>query len=70
MFHVGIDLHQKYSEICVVDCEGEVLERTRIRSTEAQFEQIFKHRSDLRIVLECSGSTVGSLVSSVRWGTT
>jgi hypothetical protein len=50
MFHVGIDLHQKYSAICVVDEGGEVLERTQIASTEASFDRWFKGRSDLKIV--------------------
>ncbi len=30
MEHIGIDVHQKYSEICVVSGQGEIVLRQRI----------------------------------------
>lgn len=57
MIHVGIDLHQKYSEICELDDDGAILERCRLSTTEASFRRWFKGREGLRVVLECSGSS-------------
>ena len=40
MIHVGIDLHQKYSEICELDDDGAILERCRLSTTEASFQAV------------------------------
>ena len=36
---LGIDLGDEYSQVCVLDAEGEVIEEGRIRTTEAAFER-------------------------------
>jgi len=55
MEHVGIDLHQKYSEICCLSGEGEVILRRRIPTTEASLRRVFARREPCRIVIEsCS----------------
>ena len=32
MEYCGIDLHQVYSQICILDDEGEVMETSRVRT--------------------------------------
>jgi transposase len=43
----------RYSHLCVVDEEGEVVERDRVRSSEAAFRRHFEAAPRLRIALEC-----------------
>ena len=33
MEYCGIDLHQVYSQICILDDEGEVMETSRVRTS-------------------------------------
>ena len=39
---VGMDLHQKFSELCVVDDAGEVVERATVSTTEKALRRWFK----------------------------
>lgn len=48
----GIDLGDKYSEICVLDEDGTVVEETRIRTTERGIKRYFGNREPLLAVLE------------------
>ncbi len=48
-----MDLHQKFSELCVVDDAGEVVERATISPTEAALRRWFK-RDPMRIAVEAS----------------
>lgn len=57
MEHLGIDVHQKYSEICRVSVEGQVLGRDRIPTTESSLRRFFKGQKRCRIVMECGPST-------------
>ncbi len=57
MEHCGIDLHQKSSQVSVVDDEGEILERATIATTEAAIRRWFGRRLRMRVVLEASGSS-------------
>jgi transposase len=50
---MGIDVGDRYSHLCLVDDEGEVVERNRVRSTEAAFRRHFEDGPRLRIALEC-----------------
>ncbi|HWE87709.1 MAG TPA: transposase [Terracidiphilus sp.] len=50
---MGIDVGDRYSHICLLDDEGEVVERDRVRSTEAAFRRYFQDTPRLRIALEC-----------------
>lgn len=54
MEHVGIDLHQKYSEICCLSEEAEVILRRRVATTEASLRRVFARREPCRIVVESS----------------
>jgi len=53
----GIDVHQKSSQVTVVDDEGAVLERTSLATTRASLERVFGRRPPMRILLEASGSS-------------
>ncbi len=50
---MGIDVSDRHSYLCLVDEEGEVVERDRVRSTEAAFRRHFEGTPRLRIALEC-----------------
>jgi transposase len=50
---MGIDVGDRYSHLCLVDDQGEVVERDRVRSTEAAFRCHFADAPRLRIALEC-----------------
>ncbi len=50
---MGIDVGDRYSHLCLLDEDGEVVERDRVRSTEAAFRRHFEGVPRLRIALEC-----------------
>ena len=54
MKHVGIDVHQKYSEICWLSEAGEVKQRRRVPTTEASLRRFFGRIEPVRVVLESS----------------
>lgn len=54
MEHVGIDVHQKYSEICWLTEEGEVKVRRRLPTTETSLRRFFGRVGQLLVVLESS----------------
>ena len=57
MEHLGIDVHQKYSEICGVGENGEVTVRRRITTTESGLRRFFKDRPRSRVILESGPMT-------------
>lgn len=57
MDHIGIDVHQKYSEICVVSEDGSVLGQARIPTTRTSLERWFGGLEPARVVIEAGGST-------------
>lgn len=50
---MGIDVGDRHSHLCLVDDEGEIVKRDRVRSTEAAFRRHFEGAARLRIALEC-----------------
>ena len=54
MEHVGIDVHQKYSEICWLSEAGEVKQRLRLPTTETSLRLFFGRLEPVRVVLESS----------------
>jgi hypothetical protein len=70
MEHVGIDVHQKYSEICWLSEEGEIKQRQRLPTTEASLRRFFGRIERVRVVLESSCVTpwVTRLWCSIRGG--
>ncbi len=57
MIHVGIDVHQKSSQVCELSEEGVILETSQIPSTESAYLRWFQNRETMRIVIECGGSS-------------
>jgi transposase len=53
MEYVGIDLHKKESEVCLLTETGEVIER-RIRTEPQRFAEAFGGRPRARILIEAS----------------
>lgn len=53
MEHIGIDVHKKESQICILADGGEVIER-RIRTEPARFAEVLGERPRARIVIEAS----------------
>ena len=53
MEHIGIDVHKKESQLCILTEEGEVIER-RIRTERARFAAVLGERAPARVLLEAS----------------
>ena len=53
MDNIGLDLHQRESQLCLLTEEGEVLER-RIVTTRERFTAVLGGRPRARILLEAS----------------
>jgi transposase len=53
MDHIGLDVHKKESQICILAEEGELLER-RIRTNPRRFAEVLGERAPARILLEFS----------------
>ena len=53
MEHIGIDIHKRESQICILTPEGEILER-RIQSTRDRFTAVFTARPRATVLLEAT----------------
>ena len=53
MEHIGIDVHKKESQLCILTEEGEVIER-RIRTERTRFAAVLGERAPARVLLEAS----------------
>jgi transposase len=53
MNHIGIDVHKKESQICILGAGGELSEQ-RVRTTPDQFADVLGDRPRVRILLEAS----------------
>jgi transposase len=57
MDYCGIDLHQKHSEICILEETGAVIEQMRISTTRTALDRFFGRREVMRVALEAGGSS-------------
>ncbi len=57
MEYCGIDLHQDKTEICILDNEGEVMERTKVRTTKKALKRYFSNDREMRVIMEAGGSS-------------
>ncbi len=48
----GLDLGDQYSHVCLLDLEGNIVERVRVRTTVQQFEKYFGAWASMRVVFE------------------
>src|SRR5262245_40972119 len=53
MDHIGIDLHKKHSQMCILAEGGELIER-RIRTDPHRFAEVLGERAPARILVEAS----------------
>lgn len=53
MDHIGMDVHQKDSQLCVLSEDGELLEQ-RIRTEAGRFREVLGSRPPARILIESS----------------
>ncbi|MEX1309196.1 MAG: IS110 family transposase [Candidatus Sulfomarinibacteraceae bacterium] len=67
MEYCGIDLHQNETEICVIDDDGTVIERARIKTSRTSFKRRFDGQTPMKVVLEAGGSSpwVSRLIASM-----
>src|SRR5207244_11917638 len=56
MDHIGIDVHKRESQICILAEGGELIER-RIRTEPERFAAVFGDRPRARIVIEASADS-------------
>lgn len=57
MEYCGIDVHQKTSDICILDESGEVVERSRIATGHSSLARFFGARARMKVVMEAGGSS-------------
>jgi transposase len=57
MEYCGIDVHVSYSQICILDEDGEVMETSRVRTSRPALTKFFARRDQMMIVLEAGGSS-------------
>ena len=54
MEYCGIDLHDRNSEVCILDEAGEVMERVRVSTTRAALRRFFGRRERMRVAMEAT----------------
>ena len=69
MDHIGIDVHKRERQICLLTEGGELIER-RIRTEPERFAAVLGGRPRARIVIERRPTVNGSRGVSSRWDTT
>jgi len=57
MEYCGIDLHQKETEICVVDDDAVVVERARIATSRKALTRYFEGKPRMKVAMEAGGSS-------------
>ena len=56
MDYCGIDLHAEYSQVCILDDEGEVMETSCVRTSQKVLERFFS-RAPMRVAMEAGGTS-------------
>ena len=67
MEHIGIDVHKRESQICILTPEGERIER-RIQSTRQKFTAMFTDRPPTRVLLEATTESEWVAQTIEQWG--
>ena len=57
----GVDLGDKHSHVCLIDLDGNIAERKKLRTSVAAFERYFGGWARMRVVLEAG--------TRANWGT-
>ena len=50
--YCGIDLHRKFSSVCIMDAEGQIIKRKRLYHHGGELESFFQNQSSLKCALE------------------
>lgn len=61
MEFIGIDVHKRESQVCILAAEGEVIEK-RIRTERERFAELLEGRSSARILIESSTDFASALL--------
>lgn len=64
MEHVGVDVHKKESQVCILQEGGELMER-RVRTERQRFAEILGARPRARVLLEASTEAVSGQLPAV-----
>jgi len=54
MEYIGIDVHQRESQVCIIDERGQVLIERRVRTSHERFAALLGARAGARVLLEAS----------------
>ena len=54
----GVDLGDKHSHVCLINLDGEIVERKKLRTSPAAFERYFGGWASMRVVLEAGKTKV------------
>jgi predicted NBD/HSP70 family sugar kinase len=65
---VGMDLGDRTSHFCVLDEDGEVVERGKVQTTREGFRKRFEERTGMRIALEVVPAAPGGPLRAQRRG--
>ena len=65
---VGLDLSDKFTSLCFLDESGEIMEKARVRTTQAALAQRFGALSPCRVVLEHAAATAKTIVALRKLG--
>lgn len=68
MTNIGMDVHQRDSQVCELDATGQVLDEHRIRTTRERLHAVFAHRAPARILLEASTESEWVAQLLEAWG--
>jgi transposase len=68
MEYGAIDLHLRYSQICIVDETGRAVRAQRIVTSRAGFEAVFAGRAAMRVVVESSTESEWVAQAVAAWG--
>ena len=49
---IGVDLGDRYSQLCVVDADGGIVEEGQVRTEESKLRGSFGSRARARVVME------------------
>ena len=65
----GVDLGDKHSHVCLINLDGEIVERKKLRASPTAFERYFGGWSPMRLVLEAAPTPTGCTACSPGSGT-
>jgi transposase len=54
MEYIGIDVHQRESQVCMLDAAGQVVLERRVRTSRDRFTALLGTRPPARVLLEAS----------------